>query len=151
MNHSYFLSHITHHSLAFHWDKSAGSQSQGGGHQHRWQHRELGALWQKCTVEKGTPSPHLVLIMENNAGCFAKYQCCCTEPLLTARWVRLVYFIEVLISASDWCSTTPGSRLNRISRCRWHCFAENMRLLSHFESCILPHSPLVRLPWLRLR
>lgn len=103
--------------------------------------------------EQGSPLPHLVLINKNNAGCFAKYYYCSTKsgPLHMARWVRRVYFIEVLISISDQQSTTPGSRLNRISSCRLCIFAESMRLLSHFEWCILPLTPLVCFTWWRVR
>lgn len=65
---------IIQHSLAFELDKSAGSQSQGRGHQDvtRPPHL-LESMWQIFMVEKESPSPFLVLIMENNAGCFAKY------------------------------------------------------------------------------
>lgn len=69
-------SHVTQHNLAFELNKSAGSQSQG------WSHQDVtrppmtmsDAMWQKFTAEKRRAvPPHLVLIMENNAGCFAKY------------------------------------------------------------------------------
>lgn len=71
---------ITQHSLAFELDKSAGSQRQSRGHQDVTRPPHVSeSMWQKLTVEKGSPSPFSVLIMENNAGCFAKYLYCCTK------------------------------------------------------------------------